>query len=522
MTDAVISDAHLECSYEEGPKITATTDAQGTARVTIPDLDGSYYFNVRASRAGFVPLVISWSRTPQSPAPPAQFRFRMEKAVTIGGRVLDQDQRPVAGATVAIHVRKRYPDSEQRPDVSFVSTTTDVDGRWSFSSVPEQSEAVSIGTYHHLYLTEQSFFQMDDFQPLSALRDRSAVLRLRRGIRIDGTVLGPDGRPVPDAAIVYGGENFRAVNRIPPVKTDPHGRFTLGIAPGTISVLTARCAGFGPTQQTLRVGTEPQRVTLKLQSPHALGGRVVDHAGKPIARATLSVESWHGSESLNQDVTTDSDGRFLWKDAPGDEVRVGIYAHGYVERRDVPVVSGAQNQIVLASPTTVKGMVIDAGTGRPISDFSLVHGTVWNAGERLFWQRNGAADEQAKKTLGSFEFTFRHQVHQLAVRVEAEGYLPADSGLFAPDGSVREFTFRLVKADPIRGTVRNPDGSLAREGFVYLVLAGDGLELQNGDVPEHRRKREIHAQVSPATASSRYHRRRRTGCWWRFATPAFP
>jgi RNA polymerase sigma factor (sigma-70 family) len=496
-TDAAIADVHLECLYEEGAKITATTDSHGTARVSIPNLNGSYYFNVRASRAGFVPLVISWSRTPRSPAPPAQFRFRMEKAETIGGRVVDQDQQPLAGATVVVHVRKHYPDSEQRPDLSFVSTQTDVDGRWSFSNVPEKPDAIGVGTYHHLCLTDRLFFRVDDFEPLSTLRDRSAVLRLRRGTRIDGTVLGPDDRPVPDAAVLYGEENSKTANGIPPVKTDTQGRFALGIMPGATSVLTARCAGFGPALQTIHIGTEAQRVTLKLQPPHALGGRVVDRAGRPIARATLSVQSWRGAESLEQDVTTDSDGQFLWKDAPGDEVRVGVYANGYVQKRDVPVASGAQNQIVMASPTTVKGTVVDAGTGRPISDFSLVHGTVWNAGRRLIWQRNGSADEQAKKTPGSFELTFRHQVHQLNVRVEADGYLPEDSGLFAPDGSVREFTFRLVKADPIQGTVLNPDGSPARVGFVYLVLAGDGLELRNGDVPEHWRKGIIHAQLSP-------------------------
>ena len=70
LTNAAIPDAHIECSYEEGAKITATTDSHGTARVTIPELADSYYLNVRASRAGFVPLVISWSRTSRSPAPP--------------------------------------------------------------------------------------------------------------------------------------------------------------------------------------------------------------------------------------------------------------------------------------------------------------------------------------------------------------------------------------------------------------------------------------------------------------------
>jgi RNA polymerase sigma factor (sigma-70 family) len=111
-TNAPIADAHVECAYEgpksayEGAKITATTDSQGMARVSIPDLAGSWYLNVRASRAGLVPLIISWSRTPRSPAPPARFRFQMEKAMTVGGRVLDQNRQPVVGATVVVRVRK--------------------------------------------------------------------------------------------------------------------------------------------------------------------------------------------------------------------------------------------------------------------------------------------------------------------------------------------------------------------------------------------------------------------------------
>ena len=242
----------------------------------------------------------------------------------------------MAGATVVIRVRKHYPDSEQRPDVSFMSTYTDADGRWSFSNVPEKPDAFGVGTYHHLYLTDSRssrWMTSNPCQPSATGRLSSCYGRV---LRIDGSVLGPDGRPVPDAAVVYGEENFRAVNRIPPIKTDAHGRFILGITPGAISALTARCAGFGPAIQTIRVGTEPQRVALTLQPPHTLGGRVVDSAGRPIARATLSVQSWRGSESLEQEVTTDSDGRFLWKDAPGDEVRVRIYANGYVQMRRIP------------------------------------------------------------------------------------------------------------------------------------------------------------------------------------------
>jgi peroxiredoxin/protocatechuate 3,4-dioxygenase beta subunit len=381
--------------------------------------------------------------------------------------------------------------------VFFAPTRTDADGRWSFSGVPEHSDGVAVGTYHHLYLTGENFFPVDHFEPESALRNHSAVLKLRRGTRIDGTVVGPDGRPVPGAVVLYGPDKSQAVNSIPPVTADAHGRFTLGIAPGAISVLTARGAGFGPALETIRVGTEPQHVTLALQPPRSVAGRVADSAGRPIAGATLSVGSWRGVESLEEDITTDADGRFLWKEAPADEVRTDVYAKGYVRRSDVPMIAGAPNRIVMTSPTSVKGTVVDAGTGQPIPRFSLEHGTVWNAGERVIWQRNMRADEEAKKDPGSFEWTFGEQVHQLIVRVVAEGYLPADSGLFAQDRAVREFTFRLTKANPIRGTVFDPNGSPAREGSVYLVAAGEDIELNNGDVPAHWRDGRIHAQVAP-------------------------
>jgi hypothetical protein len=103
------------------------------------------------------------------------------------------------------------------------------------------------------------------------------------------------------------------------------------------------------------------------------------------------------------------------------------------------------------------------GTGRESGGlFRQVHS--------LIWQRNGAVDEQAKKTPGAFEFTFSHQVHQLRVRVEADGYFPEDSGLVAQDGPLHEFSFRLTKADRIRGTVINHD-ALRRFPGPKLLLA---------------------------------------------------
>ena len=62
----------------------------------------------------------------------------------------------------------------------------------------------------------------------------------------------------------------------------------MGFKPGIATTLTAQHAGFGPAVQPIRVGSEPQRVTLRLQQGHTLSGRVVDRAGKPVPRAVCS------------------------------------------------------------------------------------------------------------------------------------------------------------------------------------------------------------------------------------------
>ena len=133
-------------------------------------------------------------------------------------------------------------------------------------------------------------------EPLSALRDGSAILRLRRGTPVVGTVLSPEGEPVAGAEVFYG-EGSRFANAIPPIKTDAKGTFTLGIKAGTKTSLTARAPGFGPTHQPVRVGSEPLRVYLTLSQAHTLRGRVIDPSGPPVVGAHLVV-SWHDLETL--------------------------------------------------------------------------------------------------------------------------------------------------------------------------------------------------------------------------------
>ena len=161
---------------------------------------------------------------------------------------------------------------------------------------------------------------------------------------------------------------------------------------------------------------------------------------------------------------------------------MSVSAPGFARKDDLPLVAGTPHEITLTPPTTIRGTVVDGQTGQSIPQFSLLFGTVWSPEGHLIWQRGYGTDRQAKKQPGTFEYALHQPAHQYLMRVSAEAYLPEDSGLFLADHGVHDFTFRLTRADPIKGTFQKLDGSPAPDTMVYLVPADDELHVQNGDV----------------------------------------
>jgi peroxiredoxin/protocatechuate 3,4-dioxygenase beta subunit len=496
----------ITLSVRGAERMRATTDAEGNARFDY-GLSGAagQFFSVQARRDGLVPLAARWIRSRTEPEPPSRLLLQTEKATTIGGRVLDEAGKPLADAVVAVNVKKSYPESKQWVNLTYESIKTDGEGRWRFEGVPAKPDTIEVAAYHYLCLTDRPSFFLEPFKPLSALMDRSAVLKLRRGTIVEGTVLDPDGQPVAGADVFYG-QGSGYINRIPAVKTDARGRFTFGIQPETISSVYARAPGFGPAVTGLRVGTNLLRPYLTLERAHTIRGRVVDQAGRPIPGAGIAL-SWSGpdatasssrSGAIAKDLKTGADGRFEWKEAPGRGVFAEVYAAGRVGKREVALASDTDQEIVLTSPTVLKGEVVDRDTGKPIPEFRLVLGAVWRPGEPLIWQSRMGDD--ARKGVGTFEYTFREPAHQIIARVTADGYLAEDSPRVTPAGSPQTFTFRLRRAEPIQGTVINPDGSNAKGTMIYLVPGEeansiDYLEITNGDVREGRRHGAIHASI---------------------------
>jgi thiol-disulfide isomerase/thioredoxin/protocatechuate 3,4-dioxygenase beta subunit len=508
-TDAPVEGILFKLSVRGGIKREARSDAGGVARFefSLPEAAGRNSLFITARRDGLVPLAARWIQESPSATPPDRLLFQTEKGTAIGGRVLDQDDQPLAGAVVVVSVTKSYPRSKQWVDIGYESVKTDAKGHWTLAVVPERPDSAEVAAYDYLHLTENASFHPEPYRPLSALQDGSAVLRLRRGTIVEGTVLAPDGQPVAGADVYYG-EGLGFANAIPPLKSDALGRFTLGIKPGSVSTLVAHAPGFGPTLRRVKVGEGPLRADLTLDSAHSFRGRVVDPSGKPIAHAQV-VAYWSGPEgsprssfgvASRRQLTTDDSGRFEWKEAPGKGVHVEVSALGFTGQNRLSLASDVDQEIVLTPPTVVEGSVIDRETGQPLPHFSLTMAAAWKAGNPLIWQRGAAMERDARKADGSFEYTISSPAHRYLIRVQAEGYLPEDSVPFPTDGSTHTLSYRLTKAEPIRGTVRNPDGSPAREGFVYVDPPHrdgwiDYLELQNDDVPKDRRSRTVSAKI---------------------------
>jgi hypothetical protein len=234
----------------------------------------------------------------------------------------------------------------------------------------------------------------------------------------------------------------------------------------------------------VRADKDALALVMRLDPPRPLTARVVDPHGKPLSGVRVMAKYWRGVPAFDWDGRTDADGRFTWTEAPADGMRFGLYLAHYVQVTDQPIAAGDPPQVMTLWPElTVIGTVVDDATGKPIDRFAGVRGGASKDESRVFWERPAAGGPPVAEIEGrdgKFEFIEDMIRDGYAVRIEADGYLPAESKVFhVEDGPVR-LDFRLKRSIDLAGALVTPDGKPLSGAQVLVVTPASQILVHGG------------------------------------------
>lgn len=470
------------------------SDAAGAAAVELP----KSYSTVRLW-ANKKPLVGMWAGWEQAELAggkgmPAEYTFRLESAVAAGGRIVDEQGRPIAGAKVEVSLasgsnKPANGDGRARYDSWLASGTdaasTDAEGRWRIDNVPNDPQLqLSLCVFHPEYVSDQHWRSnlKADGLTTAMFRSQTATMKLKRGVIISGRVTDPDGKPIKDAIVIHGDRPY-STKRSSKFPTDSDGRYVLPALTPEQTTLTVMAAGFAPQMRKLdlQAGLPPQ--DFQMQPGKAIRLRVVDATGKPVPKASVYITQWKGSEAIETNHNpnhpklpdtripwqTDANGDWEWTAAPDGPVKLKIWSKGSTGT-ELEIARGSSVRIVtLRGEHRITGAVTDATTGKPIPSFTVVQMDVfhkdWLSAERNY----GVAGKN-----GGLDFLADRTDIPLRLRIEAMGYRSQTGPEFrVGDDTPRSQDFRLQPSEPITGTVLGPDGRPATKAEVVLGTPTD-------------------------------------------------
>ncbi|MEX2026806.1 MAG: carboxypeptidase-like regulatory domain-containing protein [Pirellulaceae bacterium] len=473
------------------------SDASGAVQVELPKT--YYILRLWASKKPFVSKFANWEQKELASGKgiPSEYTFRLEPAAIAGGRIVDEQGQPIAGAKVQLRVSNdpQPADGDGRARYnSWLATdsdaaTTDADGRWRVENVPSHPQVeLSLMVSHGDYLSDEHWGQLQKAADITTamLLEETATLTLKRGIIIRGQVTDPSGQPIENAVIVQG-DNPYSTTLPSKFSTDAQGRFQLpALAPRETS-LTVIAAGWAPQfrQVNLQAGLPPQNFRMEPGKPIRL--RIVDAAGKPVPNAYVSLVGWKGSQSIQSSHNpnhpkvpdtkiprrTDADGIWEWSSAPDDPVKVHISAKSFAGC-ELEIAGGVPEEtVVLKAEHRVTGRVSDAVTGQPIPAFTIIPIDVFRK-DWLHAERGNA--ERGKD--GRLDYLATRIDIPLRLRIEAPGYRTQDGPQFrVGDDAARTQDFRLQPSPPVTGIVVDASGQPAADAEVLLATPTQPADL---------------------------------------------
>lgn len=316
----------------------------------------------------------------------------LTRGAALSGRVVDEDGRPVAGAKLSVSPGEQDPFSfvvrrlAGDPGARIVSRA---DGTFSASRLaPGENQRLTV--YHPEY--EKGVLGGIALSPGGTRT--GAVVTLRRGIVVTGTVKDEEGRPVAGAELGVSGSrvvrssrggmqmsvSFGGISEIPPARSGADGRFELrGVPPGDWA-LTAKAPGRATEiVDPLRLSRDarPDPVEIVLAPGASLAGTVRRRTGGGaegyivIAREGGKPPTGFGPDTM----PTGPDGAFfvdgLKRDTAYDLQLFGGADYGPGPTKKGVVAPASDLEWVVEGLGRIEGIALDGKTGEPLTSFEV-------------------------------------------------------------------------------------------------------------------------------------------------------
>ncbi|CAM3013513.1 M56 family metallopeptidase [Rariglobus hedericola] len=421
-------------------------DAKGQLAIPLPDEEITY-LGVTAAIPGFARQSVRWQKQGDALQIPEAYLAKLWPGSPIGGKVIDEEGRPVSNAEVRVWRTGRNGASgvfEDRFALWEIKAVTDAKGFWQLDDFPADLSGLGF-RIHASGFQASTAYGYEDFRrgtglEYSVLKDRSWAYTLKRGESLNGTLSDVNGLPVRNARLVVG-RDIHGSNP-PEGKSDADGGFSLKNLPPGPFTLTVESLTHQP--QTLELSlplTEPLKV--RLHTGGVIRGRVVDESGAPCAGMNVGVDTWKKVRTLAFSTQTDADGRFTWKGAPEEPVTFVFGAcQGGKFLSGLPLSPKAEEQLIEIKPgLRMRAKVLDADTKKPVASFKVSPGRAYDDSD-VWW------DEKTSQTHSLGQFTWEThwfgQAHKF--RIQAEGYEAFESPAYAASQSDVSETFLLKRA----------------------------------------------------------------------------
>ncbi|HHY84802.1 MAG TPA: carboxypeptidase regulatory-like domain-containing protein [Verrucomicrobia bacterium] len=268
----------------------------------------------------------------------------MDRALTIGGVVLDENGSPVEGVTLKGVRSEDHTNGQPNTDFQLTTVTTDAAGRWLFPYVPREYETIQF------ILACDGFAVTWVTLPVNGPGAMNQTAVIKRGYVVVGNVTDEEGKPIWGATVQ---ERHQYGHRKLSTTTDEHGFFVLEGLGGIDQEadLTAEAAGMAAQFQTIQLVDRTNVLNFVLSPSKGFRGRVVDGSGNPIPNAVVRTDSHFNPYVPNRFdwlTHTEVDGRFEWNAAPIEETCFWFEADGYEIIRGRPMTpDGTDYEVVL-------------------------------------------------------------------------------------------------------------------------------------------------------------------------------